>query len=71
MFSFPFRGKFIEKLSFNVNDCVSNLKLFIKSMEETDFPNDVTSTEALIGTQLKERASVLETVLSTRRFVFL
>ena len=59
--------QFIEKLSSNVNECVSNLKQFIKSMEETDFPNDVSSTELLIDSQLKERAEILNTVLSTRR----
>lgn len=36
-------------------------------MEETDFPNDVTSTESLIETQLKERADLLSTVHCTRR----
>ncbi len=59
--------QFIEKLSSNVNECVSNLKQFIKSMEETDFPNDVITTEHLIDSQLKERAEILNTVLSTRR----
>jgi len=59
--------QFIEKLSSNVNDCVASLKLFIKSMEETDFPNDVTSTEQLIHSQIKEKAQILDTVVSTRR----
>ena len=36
-------------------------------MEDTDFPNDVSSTELLIDSQLKERAEILNTVLSTRR----
>ncbi|CAF0750342.1 unnamed protein product [Brachionus calyciflorus] len=60
--------QFIEKLSSNVNECVSNLKQFIKSMEETDFPNDVSSTQILIDTQLKERTDLLSTVQSTKRF---
>jgi hypothetical protein len=36
-------------------------------MEETDFPNDVSATEALINTQLKERAEILAHVLSTKK----
>ena len=40
-------------------------------MEETDFPNDVLSTELLIDSQLKERAEILNTVLSTRRYIIL
>jgi hypothetical protein len=38
-------------------------------MEETDFPNDVLSTEALICSQLKERGELLSTVFCTRRLV--
>jgi hypothetical protein len=60
--------QFIEKLSSNVNECVSNLKLFIKSMEETDFPNDVATTQVLINSQLRERGELLSTVFCTRRF---
>ncbi|RNA23699.1 guanine nucleotide exchange factor DBS isoform X4 [Brachionus plicatilis] len=60
--------QFIEKLSTNVNECVASLKQFIKFMEETDFPNDVTSTQLLINTQLKERADLLSSVQSTKRF---
>lgn len=37
-------------------------------MEETDFPNDVNSTEQLINAQLNERNEILVTVQSTRRF---
>jgi hypothetical protein len=36
-------------------------------MEETDFPNDVNSTETLINSQLTERSDLLANVLSTRK----
>jgi hypothetical protein len=62
-----FSQKFIEKLSSTVNEAVSNIKRFIKSMEETDFPNDVSTTEVLINNQLSERSDMLANVLSTRR----
>jgi guanine nucleotide exchange factor MCF2 len=61
--------QFIEKLSSNVNECVLDIKLFIKTMEETDFPNDVTATEALINTQLNQRANLISTVESTHRYI--
>lgn len=51
-----------------MNECVASLKQFIKFMEETDFPNDVASTQILINTQLKERADLLSTVQSTKRY---
>lgn len=36
-------------------------------MEETDFPNDVSTTEILINSQLRERGELLSTVFCTRR----
>ena len=62
--------KFIERLSSTVNEAVASIKQFIKSMEETDFPNDVNSTEILINSQLSERSDLLANVLSTRKYVF-
>ena len=62
-----FYSKFIERLSSTVNEAVASIKRFIKSMEETDFPNDVNATEILINSQLTERSDLLANVLSTRR----
>lgn len=36
-------------------------------MEDTDFPNDVNTTQSLIDTQLKQRNEILTNVLSTRK----
>ena len=36
-------------------------------MEETDFPNDVCATEALINAQSTERTDLLDSVMSTRK----
>ena len=57
----------IEKFSANTTQIGHTLRTLCQRLQETEFPNDVTSTEALILSHESERSEVKEDIRTTLR----
>ncbi|XP_076045191.1 guanine nucleotide exchange factor DBS-like isoform X5 [Oratosquilla oratoria] len=57
----------VEKFSANTQEISAALRTFTQKLQETEFPNDVTSTEELLRSQCAEYAVLKDDLLSASR----
>ncbi|XP_037793760.1 guanine nucleotide exchange factor DBS-like [Penaeus monodon] len=57
----------VEKFSANTQEISASLRAFTQKLQETEFPNDVTSTEELLQSQTSEYNALKDDLLSASR----
>ncbi|XP_064117946.1 guanine nucleotide exchange factor DBS-like isoform X4 [Macrobrachium nipponense] len=57
----------VEKFSANTQEISASLRAFTQKLQETEFPNDVTSTEELLNSQCAEYSVLKDDLLSASR----
>ncbi|XP_068248693.1 guanine nucleotide exchange factor DBS-like isoform X5 [Palaemon carinicauda] len=57
----------VEKFSANTQEISASLRAFTQKLQETEFPNDVTSTEELLNSQCSEYSVLKDDLLSASR----